>query len=169
MYLHLTITSRALSPQCCRSSKGVNPFRTAVPFWGHPSQIPSTLSPNGTAFLNGLVKRNFIFESTLFGGEKHEALLNPSVNSVLQSHLGGQSTHDLIGLSPKRDYSPKRTMSQEGSPTKKKYAEYTKNHCAPSPYTLSAAVCLSCICNYCRNLAASAADAPSPWRRRASQ
>ena len=37
----------------------INPFRIPVPFWGHASQIPSSLFPNcpqnGTAVLEGLI------------------------------------------------------------------------------------------------------------------
>ena len=35
----------------------INPFRTAVPFWGQTTQISSNLSPNGTAVLKGLRPR----------------------------------------------------------------------------------------------------------------
>ena len=41
----ITRNVTALSPKRDWSSKGVNPFRTAVPLWGQTIQISSSLSP----------------------------------------------------------------------------------------------------------------------------
>ena len=40
----------------------LNPFSTAVAIWGQTMLIPSGLSPNRTAVLNGLIRRRFYDE-----------------------------------------------------------------------------------------------------------
>ena len=42
-----TTTSINIFRFCLRNVRASNPFRTAVPFWGQTSQLPSTLSPKG--------------------------------------------------------------------------------------------------------------------------
>ena len=45
---------------CCNGSDGLNPFRTAVPFWGQSSQISSSFVPkrdSGSKGVNGHTTR----------------------------------------------------------------------------------------------------------------
>ena len=83
-----TFSARPLGLSGLVEGKVLDPFRSAVPFWGQATQTSSSVSP----------KRNYGPKKVAVGA------INPFRTAV---PFWGQGTRILRDLSPKRDCSPK--------------------------------------------------------------
>ena len=71
-----------LQPQAEGTAISVNPFTTAVPLWGHISQISSTSSPKrdcGSEGVNSTTTMMYYTSSTASGGRKWAAVYQPQL------------------------------------------------------------------------------------------
>ena len=91
----------------------INPFRTAVPFWGQTTQILSNLSPKwdcGPKRVNKRLKTLLYHCFDISRGPSRRSYITLFRTAVPFWRFGGQTTYSLKGLSRKRDCSTNRRV-----------------------------------------------------------